>query len=83
MSVSGIDHIALPTANGERFLAFYKAIGFTSPDETDWREGRSPIFSIAISITVPTGFVPGARLPQPGRCLAFRLHRGSLCCGVR
>jgi catechol 2,3-dioxygenase-like lactoylglutathione lyase family enzyme len=67
MAVSGIDHIALPTANGERFLAFYKSVGFTSPDEVDWREGRSPIFSIACGdnkINVhPDGFVANLRGP--------------------
>jgi catechol 2,3-dioxygenase-like lactoylglutathione lyase family enzyme len=68
MSVSGIDHIALPTANGERFLAFYKSVGFTCPDEADWREGRSPIFSIACGdnkINVhPDGFVANLRGPS-------------------
>ena len=68
MTVAGFDHIALPTANGERFLAFYKALGFTSPDETEWRDGRSPIFSIACGdnkINVhPEGFVANLRGPS-------------------
>lgn len=67
MSLAGIDHVALPTADGERFLAFYKALGFTSPDEDDWRAGRSPIFSIACGDTKinvhPDGFVANLRGP--------------------
>lgn len=68
MTVAGFDHIALPTANGERFLAFYKALGFTSPDEVEWRDGRSPMFSIACGdnkINVhPEGFVANLRGPS-------------------
>lgn len=67
MSVRGIDHVALPTADAERFLAFYKALGFTSPDEEAWRSGRSSIFSVACGdnkINVhPPGFVANLRGP--------------------
>jgi catechol 2,3-dioxygenase-like lactoylglutathione lyase family enzyme len=40
MPIAGIDHIALPTADGERFLDFYKRLGFSSTDEDEWRAGR-------------------------------------------
>jgi catechol 2,3-dioxygenase-like lactoylglutathione lyase family enzyme len=67
MPVAGFDHIALPTANGERFLAFYKSIGFTSPEEDEWRAGRYPIFSLAFGnnkINVhPEGFTANLRGP--------------------
>lgn len=83
MSVAGFDHIALPTADAERFLAFYKALGFTSPDEHEWRAGGSPIFSIACGdnkINVhPEGFIANLRGPSavPG-CgdLCFVWHGG-------
>jgi catechol 2,3-dioxygenase-like lactoylglutathione lyase family enzyme len=65
--VAGIDHVALPTADAERLLAFYKSIGFTSSDEQEWRAGRFPIFSIACGdnkINVhPEGFTAGLRGP--------------------
>jgi catechol 2,3-dioxygenase-like lactoylglutathione lyase family enzyme len=67
MPVAGIDHVALPTANGERLLAFYKALGFTTCDEEEWRAGRYPIFSIACGdnkINVhPEGFTANLRGP--------------------
>jgi catechol 2,3-dioxygenase-like lactoylglutathione lyase family enzyme len=67
MTVAGFDHIALPTAHPEELLAFYKALGFTSPDEDAWRAGRYPIFSIACGdnkINVhPPGFTANLRGP--------------------
>jgi catechol 2,3-dioxygenase-like lactoylglutathione lyase family enzyme len=65
--VTGFDHIALPTADGERFLDFYKRLGFASPDEEEWRAGRYPIFSLTCGnnkINVhPPGFDIGLRGP--------------------
>ncbi len=46
MAVTGFDHAALPTADSERFLAFYKALGFGIEGEDAWRAGTMPIFSI-------------------------------------
>lgn len=46
MPVTGFDHAAIPTADSERFLAFYKSLGFGIEGEDAWREGRMPIFSI-------------------------------------
>ena len=46
MPVTGFDHAALPTADSERFLAFYKALGFGIEGEDAWRAGTMPIFSI-------------------------------------
>lgn len=46
MPVTGFDHVAIPTADSERFLAFYKALGFGVDGEDAWRAGRSPVFAI-------------------------------------
>ena len=48
MSTVGIDHIAMPTANAERLIEFYKRIGFTINDEDDWRAGKVRAFSIQV-----------------------------------
>jgi len=67
MPVAGIDHVALPTADGERLLAFYLALGFTATDADAWRAGKYPIFSIACGnnkINVhPEGFTANLRGP--------------------
>ena len=63
----GIDHIALPTANAERLLEFYKRLGFTINDEAEWRDGKVGIFSIQIGdakINVhPEGYTATLRGP--------------------
>jgi catechol 2,3-dioxygenase-like lactoylglutathione lyase family enzyme len=46
MSIKGIDHIALPTADAERLLSFYEAHGFSTAQVDDWRAGTTSIFSI-------------------------------------
>ena len=46
MTVAGIDHVALPTADAERLLAFYLGLGFGCEGADDWRAGRAPTFSI-------------------------------------
>ena len=46
MPTVGIDHIAMPTADAERLIAFYKRLGFTINDEDEWRAGKATIFSI-------------------------------------
>lgn len=48
MSTVSIDHIAMPTANAERLMEFYKRLGFTINDEEAWRKGEVGIFSIQI-----------------------------------
>ena len=47
MAVVGIDHVAFPTADAERLLVFYKALGFTVAGENEWRSGARPEFSLA------------------------------------
>ena len=46
MPVTGLDHIALPTNDGERLASFYGALGFAVHGLDEWRAGQSPIFSI-------------------------------------
>ena len=48
MATTGIDHIAMPTANAEKLIEFYKRLGFTINDEDKWRNGDVGIFSIQI-----------------------------------
>jgi catechol 2,3-dioxygenase-like lactoylglutathione lyase family enzyme len=50
MGVTGFDHVALPTANAERFLAFYQRLGFRIEGEDEWRAGTQPHFAIAVGV---------------------------------
>ena len=45
MPVSGFDHVAIPTADCARMVAFYEALGF-EVDARRWREENVPFFSI-------------------------------------
>ena len=48
MATVGIDHIAMPTADAEQLMAFYKRLGFAINDEEAWRAGTANIFSIQV-----------------------------------
>ena len=67
MSTVSIDHIAMPTANADRLIAFYKRIGFTINDEEEWRAGKANAFSIQVGsskINVhPEGYTASLRGP--------------------
>ena len=67
MSTVGIDHIAMPTADAERLMAFYKNLGFAINDEEEWRAGTANIFSIQVGdskINVhPEGYLADYRGP--------------------
>jgi catechol 2,3-dioxygenase-like lactoylglutathione lyase family enzyme len=67
MPTVGIDHIAMPTANAERLLAFYKKLGFAINKEEEWRTGKAPTFSIQVGdakLNVhPEGFTASLRGP--------------------
>lgn len=67
MPTAGIDHIAMPTANAERLLTFYKRLGFLINNEDAWRAGEVPIFSIQVGeskINVhPEGYTAQLRGP--------------------
>ena len=65
MGTVGIDHLAMPTANAEALIAFYKKLGFEINDEAEWRAGEASIFSIQAGdskINVhPEGFTASLR----------------------
>ena len=67
MATVGIDHIAMPTANAERLIQFYKKLGFTINDEAEWRSGTANIFSIQVGdskINIhPEGYTASYRGP--------------------
>ena len=67
MSTVSIDHIAMPTANAERLIEFYKRLGFTINDEDEWRAGKANAFSIQVGdskINVhPEGYTASLRGP--------------------
>ena len=67
MPTIGFDHIAMPTANAERLIAFYKRLGFAINDEAAWRAGQVGIFSIQVGdskINVhPEGYTATLRGP--------------------
>ena len=67
MSTVGIDHIAMPTADAEQLIAFYKKLGFAINDEDEWRAGAANIFSIQVGdskINVhPEGYTATLRGP--------------------
>jgi catechol 2,3-dioxygenase-like lactoylglutathione lyase family enzyme len=68
MPTVSIDHIAIPTANAEQLIAFYKRLGFPINNEEAWRAGTAPTFSIQVGeyskINVhPEGFTASLRGP--------------------
>lgn len=67
MPTVGIDHIAMPTANAERLIAFYKRLGFSINHEEEWRAGKRATFSIQVGeskINVhPEGYTASLRGP--------------------
>ena len=48
MGTVSIDHLAMPTANAERLIAFYKSLGFLINSEEEWRTGTARTFSIQV-----------------------------------
>jgi catechol 2,3-dioxygenase-like lactoylglutathione lyase family enzyme len=67
MPVAGIDHVAMPTANAERLIAFYKRLGFLINNEEEWRSGKANAFSVQVGeskINVhPEGYTASLRGP--------------------
>ncbi len=67
MSTVSIDHIAMPTANAERLIEFYKRLGFTVNDEKEWRAGEANAFSIQVGYSKinvhPEGYTASLRGP--------------------
>ena len=50
MSVIAFDHVAIPTANPEEMLRFYRALGFSAPAPQDWRAEKVPFCSIQFGV---------------------------------
>ncbi len=65
MPVTGFDHVSCPTDDPERFLEFYKRIGFKVLNEDRWRRGESHIFSVQVSPSHIINVHPGKFRPPP------------------
>ncbi len=65
MPVIGFDHVSYPTGDPERFLDFYKRLGFTILGEERWRRRESPIFSVQVSPNNIINVHPAPFLPPP------------------
>jgi catechol 2,3-dioxygenase-like lactoylglutathione lyase family enzyme len=46
MPVTGFDHVAIPTAQPEEMLRFYRALGFQAPTPAEWRASGARHFAI-------------------------------------
>ena len=46
MSVTGFDHVAVPTGRPLEMLRFYRALGFDAPSPEEWSATRQLFFSI-------------------------------------
>jgi catechol 2,3-dioxygenase-like lactoylglutathione lyase family enzyme len=46
--VHGFDHVAMPTADIGRLIAFYKNLGFAIIGEDAWRTGQAPFVAIQV-----------------------------------
>ncbi len=48
MPVAGFDHVALPAADPEAMIAFYKRLGFPIIHEQEFRSGTYPLFAVQV-----------------------------------
>jgi catechol 2,3-dioxygenase-like lactoylglutathione lyase family enzyme len=46
MGIKAIDHVAMPAADMEAMVAFYRRLGFTIVDEDRWRAGNRPLVAL-------------------------------------
>jgi catechol 2,3-dioxygenase-like lactoylglutathione lyase family enzyme len=44
--IAGLDHVALPAADPEAMLRFYRALGFEGPEPEAWRASGVPFASV-------------------------------------
>ena len=65
MPVTGFDHAALPAADPEAILDFYKRLGFSTIHEEEWRRGEYPLFAIAIGEDAKLNFHGPAMWQNP------------------
>ena len=66
MPIRGFDHVALPTADAEALIAFYKRLGFPIFYEEEWRAGKTPVFAIGVGEHAKINVHPPALWKQPG-----------------
>jgi catechol 2,3-dioxygenase-like lactoylglutathione lyase family enzyme len=45
MSISGLDHVALPVERSEEMIGFYGRLGFVVPGIDEWRRSKQLFFS--------------------------------------
>ena len=74
MPVIAFDHVALPTSDSERFIEFYKRLGFKIIDEDRWRKGEARLFAIQIGQSK-------INVHPPGLNAAFRGPTATPGCG--
>jgi catechol 2,3-dioxygenase-like lactoylglutathione lyase family enzyme len=48
MTILAIDHVAFPTADAERLITFYAALGFDIDGADAWRCGEHPTFAVVV-----------------------------------
>jgi catechol 2,3-dioxygenase-like lactoylglutathione lyase family enzyme len=46
MNIVAFDHVAIPTAQPEAMLVFYRAIGFSAPTPEAWRASQAKHFAV-------------------------------------
>jgi catechol 2,3-dioxygenase-like lactoylglutathione lyase family enzyme len=47
MPIAAFDHVAIPTAQPDALIAFYKRLGFSVVHEEEWRQGKTRAFALA------------------------------------
>ena len=77
MPVVGFDHIAFPTLDAERFIDFYKRVGFNIIDEDKWRKGEARMFAVQIGESKINVHPPGLENLKRGATTAAGC--GDLC----
>ena len=48
MAIACVDHAALPVADMETMLAFYRRLGFAVVGEAEWRAGARPLVAVQV-----------------------------------
>ena len=48
MSITGLDHVALPAGQPLEMLRFYRALGFQAPEPQAWQAAGTPYFAVQI-----------------------------------
>ena len=81
MPVTGFDHIALPTEDAERLVAFYLKLGFGTEYLEEWRAGTYPLFSITCGPSNKINIHPEQLIAIRGRPEYLRGPTAEAGCG--